>query len=312
MFDKIITVSMNPAIDATLWLSGLDFNEPNQVLKEKTYAGGKGVNISRVLASYGMPSVATGICGEENFPYFKRLLESDGVNHDFIVENGSTRENLSVTLPDGKMLKINRQGTPVDFDTMSRLREKILAECQGHERVLVAFAGSIPPNLSADAYKAFIHQVKRENVEIALDTTVFGLEDLKEIKPFVIKPNLSEFRKICGNPLRTEQVTVKYCRTLTSSVRYVMISLGGKGLLCCTGDQAIRVIPPVVQVKSTVAAGDTTLATFLYALCQGKDDTAAAAYAAAAGTASVTLDGTAIVTSDAVEKMIPQMTVKML
>ena len=91
---------------------------------------------------------------------------------------------------------------------------------------------------------------------------------------------------------------------------HVLVSLGGKGLLYIGGEGGVRVIPPSVNVRSTIGAGDTTLASFVYALVEGKDPREAAHFAAAAGTASVTLDGTDVVSKEMVEAMLPSMMVK--
>ena len=85
LFNRIITVSLNPAMDVTLWVHTLDFTEPNKTSDEKVYAGGKAVNISRVLASYGYEGCrCLGVAGSDNFQTFGALLREDGVDYDFI------------------------------------------------------------------------------------------------------------------------------------------------------------------------------------------------------------------------------------
>ncbi len=121
MFDKIITVTLNPALDVTLWLNALDFVEPNETAREVLYAGGKGVNISRVLASLGVRAKALGICGSDNAGRFISLLDGDGVTHDFVHTDGAVRENLTVNIPDGRFLKINRKGSIVPVEAMHQI-----------------------------------------------------------------------------------------------------------------------------------------------------------------------------------------------
>ena len=313
MFHKIVTVTMNPAIDATIWLPGLDLDEPNVAIREESYAGGKGVNVSRVLRSYGMEEVVTtGICGEENYLFFLKLLGSDGVTGNFALCEGATRENLSLITPDNKMLKVNRQGAMVSDNALAVLRAKILLERSEGEETLAVFAGSIPKNLTAKAYQEFILDIKQAGIPVVLDTSVFGLAELREIKPFAIKPNLPEFEKICGVPLKDEETLLSYAGKLSEDISYVLVSLGEKGLLCCYEGKAVQALPPSVEVKSTVAAGDTTLASFLYALHHGEELSAAAAFAAAAGTASVMLEGTAVVAKEDVLKVLERTAVKEL
>lgn len=305
-FDRIIAVSLNPALDVTLWVNTLDFNEPNKTTDEKVYAGGKAVNIARVFASYGAENACClGVVGSDNYQTFTQLLRADGVNFDFVQIPGAVRENLTLVIPDKRVLKVNRAGCPVSAKAMHELKDRLLAEIEPLGRCLLIFAGSLPPNITPEAYKAFILSLKRENVEIALDTAVFRLEDMEQLRPFLIKPNLPEFRAMCGTDLRTEQSIIKFAKVLAGYVTHVLVSLGGKGLLYIGEGGGVRLIPTPVEVRSTIGAGDTTLASFLYALGMGQTPQHAAHFAAAAGTASVTLDGTDVVNREMVEQMMP-------
>lgn len=310
-FDRIIAVSLNPALDVTLWVDTLDFNEPNKTTDEKVYAGGKAVNIARVFASYGAENACClGVVGSDNYQTFTQLLRADGVNFDFVQIPGAVRENLTLVIPDKRVLKVNRAGCPVSAKAMHELKDRLLAEIEPLGRCLLIFAGSLPPNITPEAYKAFILSLKRENVEIALDTAVFRLEDMEQLRPFLIKPNLPEFRAMCGTDLRTEQSIIKFAKVLAGYVTHVLVSLGGKGLLYIGEGGGVRLIPTPVEVRSTIGAGDTTLASFLYALGMGQTPQHAAHFAAAAGTASVTLDGTDVVTREMVEQMMPSIQFK--
>lgn len=311
LFDRILTVSLSPALDVTLWVDTMDFAEPNKTTAEKVYAGGKAINISRVCAAYGAENVkCVGVAGNENFSTLTTLLEQDGVKYDFIPIPGSVRENLTLVIPDKRVLKINRAGCPISAKTMHELKNRILSEIEGAGRCLLIFAGSLPPGITADAYRAFILSLKKENVEVALDTSVFRLEDMIELRPFLIKPNLPEFRQMCGTDLRTEQSIIKFAKVLSGYVSHVLVSLGNKGLLYVSGSTGVRLLPEPVEVRSTVGAGDTTLASFVYALEEGMEPADAARFAAAAGTASVTLDGTAAVSRQLVDEMVERITVK--
>ena len=310
MFDKIVTISLNPALDVTIWLTTMDFAEPNQAAREEIFAGGKSVNISRVMTSLGMPAKALGLCGKENAGRFLKLLEQDGVSNDFVRLEGSTRENLTIVIPDKRVLKINRAGFPVSIEGMKQLRAKVEEEIQGNGKILLVFAGSLPANLTPESYKAFLLSFRREGVCSALDNSFFHLSDIAEIRLFLIKPNLLEFRQMSGSDLRTEQSIVKLARSLTAHVDHVLVSLGAKGMIYAGQDSGCRIYSPQVPVRSTVGAGDTSLAAFLCALQRGMAPCDAAVYGAAAGTASVMLDGTGIVSGKMIDSILPQMTSK--
>lgn len=312
MFEKIITVTLNPALDATLWLNSLDFVEPNDTEREVLYAGGKGVNISRVLASLEIRARAYGICGNDNAGRFLSLLESDGVDFDFIRTEGAVRENLTINIPNGRFLKINRKGSMVPVEAMRQLRQKLEEELSDGKAALMVFAGSLPPNVTPEGYKALILSFRRENVKFALDNAFFRLEDLQEIQPFVVKPNLLEFRKMSGSDLRTEQSIVKLARSMTGYVEHTLVSLGAKGMIYAGSGGVCRLHNQPVPVKSTMGAGDTALAAFLTGLQRGMAAQEAARYAVAAGSASVTLEGTDIVTPAMVERFLPEVSLRIL
>lgn len=312
LFERIITVSLNPALDVTLWIPSMDFSEPNKTTAEKLYAGGKSINISRVLASLGEDSLSLGVIGEDNSRMFTSLLDADRVRYDFVSVPGSIRENITLVIPDKRVLKVNRAGCPVSREAMDAVKKRILDEVRDGAPVLLVFAGSLPPNITPEAYKAFIMSLQRENVRVAIDTSVFKSEDLEEIRPFIIKPNLPEFRQMCGSNLPTEQSIIKFAQRMSEFVDHVMVSLGSKGLLYVDKTRILRMMPPQVTVRSTIGAGDTTLAAFIYGLQNGGDPGEAAVYAAAAGTASVLLDGTAVVTASQVAAVRSEVQVRVI
>jgi len=312
LFERIITISLNPALDVTLWIPSMDFNEPNKTMQERTYAGGKSINISRVLTALGEKPLALGVTGADNRRMFTELLDKDRVLYDFVSVPGSIRENLTLVIPDKRVLKVNRAGCPVSREAMDTIKRRVQEETRDGSPVLLVFAGSLPPNITPETYKAFILSLQRENVRVAIDTSVFKVEDLEEIRPFVVKPNLPEFRQMCGSNLPTEQSIIKSAQRMAKFVDHVMVSLGAKGLLYVNQERGLRMMTPPVAVRSTIGAGDTTLAAFIYCIQTGKLPTEAAVYAAAAGTASVSLDGTDIITAQMVQEVLPNVQVKIV
>ncbi len=121
-----------------------------------------------------------------------------------------------------------------------------------------------------------------------------------------------EFRKMSGSDLRTEQSIVKLARSMTGYVEHTLVSLGAKGMIYAGAGGVFRLHNQPVPVKSTVGAGDTALAAFLAAMQREIPAQAAARYAVAAGSASVTLDGTDIVTPTMVETFLPEVSLRFL
>lgn len=312
MFQKIITITLNPALDATLWVDRFDLAEPVKSFKEKIYPGGKAINVSRVLTSLGIKNKSLGIIGQENSFQLKNLLDEENIEYDYIETNGSIRENLSIVLPEGDLFKINRSGFYVSKEVIDKLCEKIENEILGYNSVLIVFAGSLPKNISSKQYMDLILKFSRKNTKICIDTDVFTIEDLKKIKPFTIKPNLIELSKISNNEFNSIDEVKEYANYMTSFVEHVLVSMGDNGLIYASKGQSIYQSSPKVIVKSTVGAGDTTLAGFLAYISKDKSIEECVLFASACGTASVLLDGTDVITKQNVYdilKMIQQKTI---
>lgn len=295
MFNKIITVSLNPALDLTVWVERIDFSEPVSATGEKYYPGGKAINVSRVLKSLGIETKLLGFTGDGNGKKLESLLKEENVGFDFISVGGMIRENLSIILPDEQIVKINRSGFSVSEDELELLKEKLIAECRG-AKPLIVFAGSLPKGIGRERYKALILQMKSVGAEVVLDNDFFSTDDLRGISPFIIKPNQVELSHMKGEELETIPECIEFAKTLSPYVKHILVSLGGNGLLYVSKDKIIHASVPRVDVKSTVGAGDTTLSGFIYSLITDKPIEEATAFAASCGTASVTLDGTGIIT----------------
>lgn len=291
---QVITVTLNPALDVTLWADRIDFAEPVKATAEKVYAGGKSLNISRVLTGFGIANKAVGIAGKNNLPSMQQLLEQDQVKHEFVTTPGSIRENVTLCLADGKVLKINRSGpevAPALLDEVASLISRNLSE-----DTIIVFSGGMPPNLSKEDYSGLIGHFTQRNHCVAVDNDVFDLATLERLHPFIIKPNEVEFEKLTGRQGLTPPERLKEIERVVQLTDHLLLSLGADGAIYANRREAYHIHAPKVTVNSTVGAGDTTLACFLTAWMEGSSFPDCARYAVAGGTASVQLDGTASIT----------------
>lgn len=315
MFDKVITITVNPSVDATLWVDKLDFEEPASCKKRKDYPGGKGINVSRVLTALGISTYAISVAGEENLHKLKALLNEDGVDFELIANRGATRENLTLSFPNSQLLKINFPGFEIERASILQLLCRVKEAGSTARHPLLVFAGSLPQAMTADKYKELILACKQavHNCEIVLDNDIFTIADLKELSPFAIKPNHVELAHMFKKKTIEREELPLFARELARLVPHmqVLVSLGGGGLLYENGGEvpiSLCALVPTVEVKSTVGAGDTTLAGFLAALCFEKPIEKAVRFAAACGTASVMLEGTQAITRAEAEEMFNQIT----
>ncbi|MEG2814480.1 MAG: PfkB family carbohydrate kinase, partial [Oscillospiraceae bacterium] len=200
--------------------------------------------------------------------------------------------------------KINRAGLEVTLETIQKFQKKLDNMLIDSKKALLVFAGSLPKGITKEIYKKLVLSFKRENTLICIDTDIFSKEDLIEISPFVIKPNNIELSHIAKKELKTLEEIKKEAKELSKYVTHVLVSLGKNGLLYTSENQVIHAKSPDVQVKSTVGAGDTTLAGFLFAVSLNKPIEEAVSFATACGTASVLLEGTAIINKTQANEML--------
>lgn len=305
MFRQVITVCLNPSLDVTVWTGKLDFEEPCVAEKEEIYPGGKGINVSRMLTMLGFPNTALCAGGEENLSMLRRLLEREGVRAEYLpVKQAAVRENLTLVLADGRILKVNRKGPALDAGLLQQFAGR-LAEIASPDTGVV-FAGSLPPGVTAGDYGNLIAEVRDRGIPVAVDTAAFSLEDYKKIRPFAVKPNRVELERIVRKKLQSAGEIQESAQLLAQWTEHVLVSLGGDGVLYITQDGCWKTTAPKVAVKSTVGAGDATLSGFLYGMGLGWTGPEALRFGTACGTASVCCDGTCFPHREQIQHILDQ------
>lgn len=301
---NILTVTLNPSLDITMYAESFVFDEPNRIEREHNDAGGKGVNVSRVLTALGVRNTAFAITGEENLALFTRLLRREKVDFCPVRNLGKIRENMTIKLPDGKQVKINRKGGEVSNALMNEIGRQILLRCDGD--TLVVFGGSLPAGMTVDIFREFLRWIKGSGAKIALDCSQLNLKDYIQLEPYIIKPNEVELSAAVGRELKTPDEVVEAVRPLLGKVEHILVSLGERGLIRVTEKGYILGQPPRLDAVSTVGAGDTALAGYIAALYAGRSAEDCVKYAAACGTASVKLEGTGVITGEMAREVLGQ------
>lgn len=299
----ITTITLNPAIDATWFLDTFDEEEINRLQGKKIDAGGKGINISRFLTMMGCPTLAMGFCGGDNGARLSSLLDEAGVRHNLTPIQGETRQNVTVFVEEGKKtIKINEAGpeiSPAECEAF----EKALTE-QAKQGGFIVLAGKNPPGIDGKTTIDLLSRAKEAGAKVVVDSESLTLEEVIALGPTLIKPNELEFSKMLGRPLETDQALIQAAREVVAKgVEYVVISMGGDGLLGISADKAYKVEVPKIAVRSTVGAGDSVVAGMLMALSSGEPFEKAICMGAAFGSAMASTDGTEIPPKSLVEEI---------
>ena len=281
----IYTVTFNPAIDYVVRLDApLDVGEVNRARGEDCVLGGKGVNVSGVLAELGCKSVALGFVAGETGAWLERGLARQGIATDFIhLPEGMTRINVKIKA--GQETELNGAGPNIPESAMQQLEAKLDALQEGDVLIL---AGSIPASLAQDTYERLLARLQGKGVRAVVDATRDLLVNVLKYRPFLVKPNNHELGEIVGRRLTTDAEIVAAAAVLQSKgARNVLVSMAGDGALLldekgCTH----RIGCPKGQVVNSVGAGDSMVAGFVAGYLQSGDYNTALRLGTACGSAT--------------------------
>lgn len=257
----IYTVTLNPSIDYVVRLEKLVSGITNRTTTEEYYYGGKGINVSCVLAELGLDSTAYGFVAGFTGEAIEKGIRNDRIITDFInLKHGISRINVKIKA--GEETEINCQGPHIDETELERLLQKIDRIANGDTLVL---AGSIPNTMPDDVYERMLERIRHKDVKIVVDATKKLLLNSLKYKPFLIKPNRQELSEIFDVEVKTEDDIVKYAKELQEmGARNVLISLGGEGaMLIDENGEKHKAGVLKEKVINTVGSGDSMVAGFI-------------------------------------------------
>lgn len=256
---RVVTVTINPAIDQTITIPNFTAGTVNRVQTSQMDAGGKGINVASILADYGQPATVTGFLGADNDGIFKRLFEQKNIRDRCIRIAGQTRIGIKIS---DEMLHqttdINFPGESPSQADINRLFE-ILVELAAVNDWFV-LSGSIPRGVSPGIYGEMVRMLPGKKV--VLDTSGDGFRQALSAGPWLIKPNVDELSEYAGKRLDSAEAIINQARTLinTCGIHSVVISMGKEGAIFVEEAETVWAVPPAVEVKSTVGAGDAMVA----------------------------------------------------
>ena len=252
----ILTVTMNPAIDTAYHLDRLAIDDVNRVAPKKT-AGGKGLNVSRVLLQLGDDVLATGLLGGHMGAYMGDLMDADGIAHDFTPIAGETRVCISI-LHEGNQTELLESGPEVSADELAaflaRFGELVVkADCDAGRGATASAAG----------------------VPVLLDTSGASLDAAlaADAKPALVKPNLTEINDLLGTAFTPDDLPGLQ-ETLSSDERFagipwVVVSMGAAGSVAFHEGRAYRATSTPIEAVNATGSGDSTIAGFAHAVAAG-------------------------------------------
>ena len=292
MFDHIITLSLNPAIDATLWVEGIQTGADNAVLSEKYESAGKAMNVSRALRIYGVESLALVLAGAHNRERYEEPLKREGIRYTILPVPGYTRENIAIVEESRTVTRFLREGFTVPYEAVEELL--LLLGREVRERTLVVISGTLPAGISDQILLDICLAIRERGGLVALDTSArFTLEEIGRFTPWLIKPNRKELEEMARRELPGTPEIVDFCRELTGrGVCHCLVSMGDSGILYAGAEGVYQVMVPNVSVVSAVGSGDYCLAGFVLGQATKKSLVQSLKTAASFGTAACLTEGT--------------------
>lgn len=295
---RILTVTLNPALDVTVRVSHLVLGEVNRSQSSVTHAAGKGVNVAQVLADLGHTLTVSGFLGEDNPHAFEALFEHRGFVDAFIRVPGETRSNIKLAEDDGRVTDLNGPGPLVSELAQQALLDKLDQIGASHDAVVVA--GSLPRGVSAQWLRELLLRLKAMGLKVVFDSSGEALKEGLSAGPWLIKPNTEELSDALGCDVSDLAAQVGAAtQLLAKGIEHVVISDGAQGVNWFSRRAALHAQPPKVRVASTVGAGDSLLAGMLHGLISGHRPEQTLCTATAIAAMAVTQIGFGI--SDAVQ-----------
>ncbi len=287
---------MNPAIDRTILVDRLAFDDRAYILSSKDSPGGRGINTSRVLHSFGASTLAILPAGGGRGTRFEQFLDDCGFPVTTVPIENDIRLNLTITDRHGLTIKLNEIGP--QLDPMEVAAIEVAVEARLGETSWLTLCGSLPPGVPSSFYARLIERARSRGVPTLLDTDGDAFAQGVEAGPTLVSPNKQEAERLLNTVLLTRSQSVAAAKRIHAlGAQSVVLSLGSRGAIGVgpSGD-LWEAIPPRIDAISPIGAGDAMAAAVLWAHSNGNAFSDALRWGVAAGTASAQLPGMSFAT----------------
>ncbi len=299
---KILSITLNPAIDLTVQLDQLKVGEVNRQLTAQSHAAGKGLNVAQVLKDLGHELIVSGFLGQDNRQIFDHHIQQEQFDNQFIYVAGETRQNIKVAEASGQMTDINGKGFFVDTSAKQQLCERLSQLIL--EVDVIVIAGSLPQGFSAEELSTLILWLQSAGKKVAVDTSGVALKAAIAAHPW-----LTETYHLPAETFAEQQ---HLFASLNSQIEHIVVSMGENGVNWLHRTQPLHATAPKVTVQSTVGAGDSLLAGMIHGLLSSTSPEETLKTATAIASNAVTQIGFALPDFAVIEDLKSQISVQSL
>ncbi len=305
----ILTLTMNPAIDRNVSVDRLAFEDRGYICSTENAAGGRGINASHVLNSFGAKTLAICPAGGRSGERFRRHLDAVDFPYEAVPIEGEIRTNLNLTDRQGLTIKLNERGPAMTAEEVDRVVEAVSRHLPESSWLMIC--GSLPPGVTGSLYVKLVRLGHEAGCHVLLDADDEELREGLEAGPMVVTPNQREAERLLNSALITRtHFAAAAARIREMGPKNVLLSVGSRGAVLATSSGLWEVEPPRVDAVSPVGAGDAMAAAFVWGMAQGMDLPEAASWGVAAGTASAMKPGLSFANREETEAILPDVTAK--
>ena len=286
----IVTLTINPTIDRVISVDRLAFEDRAYINSTHESAGGRGVNASSVIHSFGGKTLAVVISGGDAGKRMEEHLHADGLPFQVVPVKKEIRTNLTITDKHGLTVNLNEAGPELSKAEVARVERAVKETLDRAHWLMVC--GSVPPGVPSTFYGRLIAAARKKKVKTLLHADGEVLRLGIEERPTVATPNQQEAERLLGRTLLTRTHYLEAAeRILAMGPESVVLSLGSRGAVGAFADGLTEALPPRVDAVCPIGAGDALSAAYVWAIERKKSPLEALRWGVACGTASARLPG---------------------
>lgn len=308
----IKTLTLNPAVDKTVIVEDFKIDQLNRVKQVYQDAGGKGINVSKMLKNLKQASIVAGFIGGTSGLFIKSKLKQLDLLLELTELDSATRTNTKlIDQLNNTFTDINESGQLVSQAKLAELQKKLFDNLEAGD--ILILAGSIPPGIADNIYHKLIKSAKKKKIKTILDAEGKLFEKAIQAGPGLIKPNEHELASYYGKSFNSLTELIKAAEKLLSNdIEEIMLSLGKKGAVYINQNEKYFIEPLKLAVQSTVGAGDAMVAGLAYGIEKNLNKKTVLKYAAACSSATLIQPGTEMGSKKDVEKLQAEIKIKKL
>jgi len=305
----VVTLTINPAIDRTITVDRLVFEDRGYILDRSDVAGGRGINAARVIHALGGKTIALLTSGGETGAKMEKSLSTMGFPYQIVRVRQESRTNFTMTDRQGLAIKLNELGAPLEAHEINQIRELVAAQLPKAGWLMIC--GSLPPGVPSNFVRELIEMAKKRGIKTLLDSDGDALQHALEAKPTVITPNQPEGERLMGRALITRTHFLEAIQRIKEmGPESVVLSLGSRGAIGSGPEGTFEALAPRIDALCPIGAGDALAAAMAWGLDKKKSFADSLRWGVAAGTAKAALPGMTFPTMDQVKAVYKQVEIR--